>query len=295
MPRMRILSSSEQEAFDKPPRFDHRERKQFLDLPKVLKERAAALCTPSNQIGFLVMCGYFKATKRFYLPQEFRERDIGAAARIPGLQRPGFSPDAYAKQTRSRLQQIILDDYGFAPFDAKTETALVDEIAAMARIHLKPRLIFDRCVDFLVKYRFQVSRSGVLIELIRSGRQTRREELVALMDANLTDDARGLLDSLFTAPEDQNRYRLTLLKKLPQSTRPSKVREAAADLETLKRLHDQLEDILSVLSLGPAGARYFAGSVLRSRVFQIQRREDSDRHIHAAGLSNFSSTAVRTI
>ena len=67
MPRMRILSSSEQEAFDKPPQFDHRKRKQFLDLPKVLEDRAATLRTPSNQIGFLVMCGYFRATKRFYL------------------------------------------------------------------------------------------------------------------------------------------------------------------------------------------------------------------------------------
>ena len=282
MPRMRILSSSEQEAFDKPPQFDHRKRKQFLDLPKVLEDRAATLRTPSNQIGFLVMCGYFGATRRFYLPQEFHERDIGAAARTLGLQCSEFSPDVYAKQTRSRHQQIILDYYGFAPFDAKIETALADEIAAMARIHLKPRIMFDRCVDFLVQRRFQVPGPGVLIEQIRSGLQTRKVDLIALMDAHLTDDARGLLDSLFTAPEGQNRYRLTLLKKLPQSTRPSKVREAAADFETLKLLHDQLEDILSVLGLGSAGVRYFAGSVLRSKVFQIQRREDSDRHIHAA-------------
>ena len=31
MPRMRILSPSEQEAFDKPPLFDHRERKKFFE------------------------------------------------------------------------------------------------------------------------------------------------------------------------------------------------------------------------------------------------------------------------
>ena len=87
------------------------------------------------------------------------------------------------------------------------------------------------------------------------------------MDARQTDDVRGLLDSLFAAPEGQNRYRLTLLKKLPQSTRPSKVRKAAADFETLKLLHGHLGVILSVLGLGPAGGGYFAGSVLRSRVF----------------------------
>ena len=121
----------------------------------------------------------------------------------------------------------------------------------MARTHLKPRLMFDRCVDFLVQKRFQVPRSGTLVELIRSGLHERKSELVALMDAHLTDDARALLDSLFTAPEDRNRYRLTLLKKTPQSTRPSKDREAVADLETLTQLHDRLEEILSVLGLGP--------------------------------------------
>ncbi|MDE0304964.1 MAG: DUF4158 domain-containing protein [Albidovulum sp.] len=194
MPRTRILSSGEQEAFDRPPQFDHRERRQFLDLPKALEDRATTLRTPSNQIGFLVMCGYFKATKRFHFPQEFHERDIGAAARILGLQRSEFSPDAYAKQTRSRHQQIILDYYSFALFDAKAETAVAAEIAAMARIHLKPRLMFDRCVDFLVQRRFQVPRSGVLIEWIRSGLQTRKAEFIALMDAHPADDVRGLLD-----------------------------------------------------------------------------------------------------
>jgi hypothetical protein len=36
MPRMRILSANEQVAFDKPPLFDHRDRKKFFDFPKSL-------------------------------------------------------------------------------------------------------------------------------------------------------------------------------------------------------------------------------------------------------------------
>lgn len=56
MARMRILSTSEQEAFDKPPLFDHRERKQFLILPKELMDIVDGLRTPESQIGFLLMC-----------------------------------------------------------------------------------------------------------------------------------------------------------------------------------------------------------------------------------------------
>ena len=96
----------------------------------------------------------------------------------------------------------------------------------MARMHLKPRLIFDRCVDFLIQRRALVPKAGTLFELIRAGLHERKAELVAQMDAHLTDEARGLLDDLFTTPDEQNRYRLTLLKKLSQSTKPTRIKES---------------------------------------------------------------------
>ena len=102
------------------------------------------------------------------------------------------------------------------------------------------------------------------------------------MNAHLTDEARNLLDDLFTAPDEKNRYRLTLLKQLSQSTKPTRIKEAIADFDTLAALHGELESILSILDLGVAGIRYHAGSVLRSEIFQIHRREANDRYIHAA-------------
>jgi len=282
MPRMRILSGPEQEAFDKPPLLDHRERKQVFDLPQGLMDIAASLRTPDTQIGFVLVCGYFRAARRFYSPQDFHERDIQAATTMLGLKGSDFSPNRYAKQTRMRHQQMVLDFHGSAPFDRSAEVSLSVEIATMARTHLKPRLIFDRCVDFLIQRRIQVPTVRKFTDMIRSGLQTRKAELVALMDAHITDDARGLLDDLFTAPEEQNRYRLTLLKKLSQSTKPTRIKETITDFETLAALHGELDSILSVLDLGVAGIRYYAGSVLKSRMFQLQQRSESDRYIHAA-------------
>lgn len=278
---MRILTANQQQAFDRPPLFDHRDRKKYFDLPKRLMDIAKSMRTPGGQIGFLLMCGYFKATRRFYQPQDFHERDIEAVARVLGLPRAGFIPDAYAKQTRQRHQKTILDFHGFTPFDQSTSGTLAIEIATMARMHRKPRLIFDRCVDFLIQNRMQVPSSYRLNDLIRAGLHDRKAELIALMDRHLSDDARVLLDDLFSAPDDQNRHRLTLLKKLSQSTSPSRIKEAVTDFETLSELHDRLTPVLAKLDLGTAGIRYFAGSVLRSEIFQMQRRERNDRHIHA--------------
>lgn len=282
MPRMQILSTTEQEAFDRPPIFDFRERKRCFDQPKQLMNAATELRTPSSQIGFLVMCAYFKSTRKFYSPQDFHGPDIEAAAKLLGLSGSDFSSLAYPKQTRVRHRRLILDFYGFTPFVRKNKDGLVAEIATMARTYLKPRLIFDRCVDFLIGRRVQVPGSGVLLELIRAGLQARKAELIVLMDTHLSNDARTLLDDLFTTADDQNRYRLTLLRKLSQSTKPTRIKEAVADYETLAELHDQLEGSLAALDLGVAGIRYFAGSVLRSRLFQLQQRGDNDRRIHAA-------------
>lgn len=282
MARMRILSNNEQDAFDKPPLFDHKERKQFLILPKGLMDIVDGLRTPESQIGFLLMCGYFKATKRFYQPQDFRDRDIAAAMRQLNLPDSAFDPTQYTETTRLRHQRQVLDFYGFLPFDQSASDALAIEIAAMARMHLKPRLIFDRCVDFLIQNRMQVPSAYRLNDLIRAGLHDRKAELITLMDGNLSHGARILLDDLFSAPDDQNRYRLTLLKKLSQSTSPSRIKEAVADFEILSDLHDRLAAVLARLELGTAGIRYFAGSVLRSEIFQMQRRDRNDRHIHAA-------------
>ena len=280
MPRMRILSASEQAAFDKPPVFDHRDRKRFLEASRAVLDVGRSIRNPHHHVGFMLSCGYFRATRRFFASVDFEPRDVAYAAGQLGLD--VAPPLSYPDRTRQRHQQRVLDLYGFAAFDRQAEAALAAEIATMARTHLKPRLIFDRCVDFLIQRRVQVPRSGVLLELIRSGLQARKAELIELMDTHLTDDARTLLDGLFTTPDDQNRYRLTLLKKLSQSTKPTKIKEAIADHQTLAALHDKLRGTLAPLDLGVAGIRYYAGSVLRFQMFQIHRRAAGDRYIHAA-------------
>ena len=143
MPRMRILSSSEQSVFDRPPVLNHKERKQFFDLPTALIDKAAELRTPVSQIGFVLMCGYFRAAKRFYGPQDFHQADINAAAKLLDLRGADFKPEAYTKQTHVRHHKLILDFYGFTPFGKAPKKALAVEIATMARMYLKPRLIFD--------------------------------------------------------------------------------------------------------------------------------------------------------
>lgn len=277
---MRILSAAEQTRLELPPIFDSAERKRYLDFSQSLIEMARTLRGPGNQIGFLLMCGYFRAARRFFAPVDFHARDIAYIARRLSFPTDAFSPKRYVKATRFRHQQLILEFHGFRPFDGRAKTQLVTEIATMVRGHLKPRLIFGRCLDFLIESRVQIPSVRRLTDLIRTQLNTRKHELVRLVKAHLAAPVRHVLEDLFIQEDGENRHRLTLLKKLSQSTKPSKIRESTADFQAISELYDQITPLLGVLDLGPEGIRYHAGSVLKSRIFQLQQRADADRHLH---------------
>ena len=59
MPRMKILNSIEQEAFELPPLLNSAERKRHFDFPVAILQIAAELRTAANQLCFLLSCGYF--------------------------------------------------------------------------------------------------------------------------------------------------------------------------------------------------------------------------------------------
>ena len=280
MPRMRILSAAEQDRFERPPTFDSIERKRFFEFPRSAMDVAGELRTPASQIGFLLAYGYFRAVRRFFSPNDFHARDIAYVANVTGVS-PDFSSETYTDTTRLTNHKRILELHGFRPFDDQAEAQVVTEIATMARVHLKPRLIFGRCIDFLIEKRIQVPRCRRLTDLIRAGLNRHRDDLVRTVEAHMTTEVRQVLDEMFTQEDGINRYRLTLLKKISQSMRPRKIAETAFDFETISDLYRQIASVLDVIDIGTAGMRYFAGSVSRSRIFQLKQRTTSDRHLHA--------------
>ena len=68
MPRMRILTANEQELFDRPPLFNHCDRKRFFDLPKGLLDIADSLRTPSGQIDWFLFDVWLFQSHKAVLP-----------------------------------------------------------------------------------------------------------------------------------------------------------------------------------------------------------------------------------
>jgi hypothetical protein len=98
---MKILNSIEQEAFELPPVLNSAERKRHF-VPVGVQQIAAELRTATNQLCFLLSCGYFKATHRFYPVQTFRPRDISHVAERAGITIEAVRLADYDKQTMAR-------------------------------------------------------------------------------------------------------------------------------------------------------------------------------------------------
>jgi Domain of unknown function (DUF4158) len=288
MPRMNILNTVEREAFDSPPVFNSVQRKQYFDFPSKLRRFAARLRSPAHQLAFLLSTGYFKAVKRFFSPSAFQPRDIEYVARQLELGEQTIDLTHYSRRTRQFHQHTIRTFYGFRVFDSKARRLLLREMADMVRSQLKPKVIFWRCVDVLIREKVEVPSYTRLTKLILGAINRRSQELATIIERTLTQDVRALLDSLLTqepvegtsVPGKTSAYKLTLLKKLSQSTKPSKVKERVADLDLVKALYQQMNPALQALALKPDDIRYCANLVMRSKVFQIIRRDDPDRYLH---------------
>ena len=287
MPRMAILNAAERQVYEIPPILDVSQRSRAFDVPAGLLERAKALRKPAHQVGFLVSCAYFGMAKRFFAPKDYHARDIRHAA--SQLDLPAFTTADYPVRTRQRHERLILRFHGYRRFDGRAESFLAREIATMAEAHLKPKLIFWRCLDLMARERVQLPGEHRLTALIASALQCRKQQLIECIDRLLTADLRTILDDLFvqampsddgTEPGRTSRYRLTLLKKLSQSTKAGEIRHRTNDLLDLKAMYDRLVDLLPALGLGREGVRYYAGSIIKSKIFQLHQRSDPDRYLH---------------
>ena len=287
MPRMKILNSVEREVFDWPPIFNSVERKRCFDFPTPLQDIATSLRTAGNQLVFLLSCGYFKATKRFYPVPTFHRRDLTYVADRIAVALDGIDLTDYPKQTMARHQAALLNFYGFRAFKPHGRAVLSAEIARLVQSHLKPKLIFSRALEVLVREKVEVPGYFPLAALILTAINQHNRRLTGTVEELLTPDTRALLDTLLrqenadeAAAGSNEAYKLTLMKKLSQSTKPAKVKERVADLQLVEASYRLLKPVLDHLTLGQDGIQYYAYGVIKAQIFQLTRRTERERYLH---------------
>lgn len=287
MPRMNIFNALEREAFDAPPVLTSAERKQYFDFPIGLLKLAATLRTPTNIVCFLTTAGYFRATRKFFAGS-FSTTDLEYVAYEQQIAFSEVNPETYDKQTAGRHRRLIIEFFGFTELNLASESIIREEMTSLIRARLKPRLILVRVVESLIRHRVVVPSYDLLSKLILEQLHEYKATIVRLIEEHLSEMGRQRLDALLEkegtvvqdGPGSAHRYRLTLLKKFSQSTKPSKINASIEDLHILQTLYLEFEPIIEKLNLTSEGVRHYAGSVIRSEIFQLTRRSDQDRYLH---------------
>ncbi|MBS0456007.1 MAG: Tn3 family transposase [Proteobacteria bacterium] len=281
---MKIFNTLEEEAFESPPVFNSAERKRFFSAPLALADTIASLRTPTNKVCFLAAAGYFKARRRFF-SRVFRPADISYVARQLDVDPLQVDVEAYSKETNARHQRLILDYFGFSPFDEAARAFAIREIANLVRVQFRPKLVLLEIIQSLTRKKIELPSYNELAKLIVEGLNHDQEILTGIIEECLTAEQRGTLDELLTkepgtGADERWRYRLTFLKKPYQSTQPSKIRSNLTDLQTLQQCYLDLLPVVTRLDLSYECIRYYAYSVIKAQIPQVSRRADEDRYLH---------------
>jgi TnpA family transposase len=283
---MQILTPAEYTTFETPPVFTNTERQRFFDLPQSLFNLLTTFRTPTNQICFVLTLGYFKATKRFFARQ-FHQADAVYVAKQLGFLPGVFNLSLYDEATARRHRKSILNYLGFQPFSFDAKQHLLQEIRTMVCSQVRAKAIFLHALDILARRKTEIPNAHTLTDLIVGAIGRHKGTLTEVIDAQMPPELRELLEGLLLKEETEvtpvpqiQRFKLTLLKKISQSTRPKKIKATMEDWQTLRELYDELAPIIVSLPLTHDGIRYYANSVLKSQVFQVLRRDEGDCHLH---------------
>ena len=284
MPRMSVLNAEEKHAFDSPPVFNSEQRKQYFDVTPRIAAILDTLQSPTNKVCFLIATGYFNATKRFFGPT-FHQRDIEYVARNLGFLSGLVEPEGYEETTQRRHRQFIRDLAGFQKWDEEAKDSVTNEIQDMVRSQSRPTFIFRHVVGILEHRHIEIPNSWTLSEMILNEIKRHKGELNKTVNEHLSHTTREFLDGLVETQQDEDdgrlqKSRLALLKRISQSTKPTKIKGTVDDFRTIRDLYHDVEGILKLLDLTPEGIRYYAESVMRFKTFQVSRRADDDRHLH---------------
>lgn len=276
------INATDKDFHDSPPQFKAVDRKRFFYVESHFKQLISQNVRGNANIVYIIVAyGYFKATGQFF--NSAIQEDIDYVASKLKLKQ-NFRWENYNGGTRDRHRELILDALGFKPFNQTSIQPLLPLIRADARSQKNPDKCFISVCEWLFERKVETPNYKTICDTIDAVYKTHIDQQIAVVKRMLSSDDAQKLDALFSKEKgtfaEMETCRITLLKKLNQSTKTSKIRENVTIFDTLKPLYDIALPIVNDLDFTKDGLKRYALSVHRRQVFQINRLKDHDRHIH---------------
>lgn len=279
MPRLNILSFSEQKEFDSPRELTGDERKLYFRKSHSINILLISIKTPTHYAPFVLMLYHFKISKKFFQSQLFHQRDVEYISRQLG-QNQLNNISNLRSQTFNRYKAQILEHTGYTAFNHEAKELINTKAYNLARQYIRPKVIFNDCIELLLEQRIEIPKYHALLFIISDALQQYKNSLLKVLDEHLSAETKEWLDELLLFDEGQSISKLIALKAFYQSVKPKEIKFNTQDFEKLQKMHDKLQPLIQNLPINARGIEYFATIVIKSDIFRIKRREEKDRYLH---------------
>jgi TnpA family transposase len=280
MRKIEILLPYEAEQFDRPPIFNHSERKSFFTLsPELLSVIARA--DKFNKVGLVLQYGYFKATGKFYKSEKYQKADIYYIAKLLKLKLTGVFTLQYSNSTRNNHKRTILDLMGYELF-SKNKELFLQSISELVSKQMHPRKMLFALIDQLRVRKIEIPNYDTFARYVTKEFNEFENTQLRRLDSILTEQQLNALDQLTnTDGKSYRRPMLIDLKNINQSVEPGKIKESIRGLLIIKKLHKELSSAITELGLSSEAMRYYAIWVIKAKVTQINEMvEDPKRYLY---------------
>ena len=291
MPKIKIWSAKEIELYDHPPVFNSIGRKKFFTLPMALEKRVRSFYTNTNKVGFYLMYGYFKARRRFFLPQRFQSSDIEFVSKRLGLLFTDGILESYNRKTYNRHRKIILAHFGYEAFSVSKHHPLITQLMEKALWSFdRAHLILGNVLGWL-EYRHIELPSYYALQTILTTTVRKRDRILhGRLNTLLQPIHKAALDPLLlkiNAQDSGSTYVFMNLKKLICKDNPKSIRINIEKHGLIWQIHKQIQLLLPQLDLSEAAIRYFEELVIKYKSSQIMQRSMEDKYLLLLGFTAF--------
>jgi len=214
--RLAILTEEEQREFDYPPILSVEARALSFAIDDRLQKRINKLHTPTNKVGFLLQYAYFKACKRFFLINRFRQGDVEYATKLLGIPLQKIKLHQYKERVPKCHEATILTIFDSHSFNSQ-KAWLEKEIKIRVERVLDPRTLFFELLHLLHQHNVQVPSYNTLTELITEHYNSHEEFLLSIIESTLNEEHKKALRALLQTTKNKSGSILNNYKYINQS------------------------------------------------------------------------------
>lgn len=266
-----ILSEAEQAAFYVRPEFNNEQRIEYLSLTTEELQIALSRNNIPAQIYCIIQIAYFKAVKMFFRVtwQEVEQKDINF------ILQQYFQILFFDQQIISNYEHyvqcgIISSYFGYANWEKIQEQKLFTYSEKIIRRDMNPQFIAIELLDYLQSQKIIRPGYTTLQNIVSNIITKERNRLIEIINNQLSDDEKKLLDSLML--EDETLSKLAALKQDTKDFKPKMMVGERNKLETLRPVYKIVKRLLPTLNLSQQNMHNYADLINYYTIYDLREK-----------------------